>query len=241
MRIEVLAEQQLAARAATVVAEALRSATAAGRRATVAFSGGSTAGPLLAALARADVPWDAVEVLQVDERIAPQGHPDRNLTTLRERLLDHVPLPAEQIHPMPVGSPDLDAGTRRYASTLVDLAGDPPRLDLVHLGLGADGHTASLIPGSALLDEAHELVAVTGPYQGRRRMTLTLPVLAGARELLWLVRGAAKAPMVRRLVEGDATIPAGRVRTPNARLLLDPAAASRLDQPTPSTTAPEQP
>ena len=236
MRIEVLAEQQLAAHGAAILAEALRSAVAASGRGTVAFSGGSTAGDLLAALARADVPWDAVEVLQVDERVAPDGHPDRNLTTLRERLLDHVPVPPRQVHPMPVTDRDLDAAARSYAATLTAVAGAPPRLDVVHLGLGADGHTASLTPGSAVLDDAHEPVAASGPYEGRRRMTLTLPVLARAGEVLWFVRGAAKAPMVRRLVDGDDSIPAGRVRAPNARLVLDTAAASQL-----TSTIPEQP
>jgi 6-phosphogluconolactonase len=227
-RIEVLGEEQLAARGAEVLATALRAAVAARGRASIAFSGGSTAGELLTALARADVPWDVVHVLQVDERVAPDGHPDRNLTTLRQRLLDHVPLSAGQLHPMPVTNPDLDAAARSYAATLFEVAGDPPRLDVVHLGLGADGHTASLTPGSALLEETHHPVGVTGPYEGRRRMTLTLPVLVGARELVWFVRGAAKAPMVSRLVAGDHAIPAGRVAARHARFLLDTAAASQL-------------
>lgn len=237
MKIEVLAEQQLAAHGAAILAAAICSAAAARGRVTVAFSGGSTAGYLLAALARTAVPWDAVHVLQVDERVAPEGHPERNLTTLRLCLIDHVPLPAGQIHPMPVTSADLDAAARSYAATLIDVAGDPPRLDVVHLGLGADGHTASLTPGSTSLEQTDEPVGVTGPYEGRRRMTLTLPVLARAHEVVWFVRGAAKAPMVRRLVEGDDSIPAGRVAARNARLLLDTAAASLLT----STTNPEQP
>ena len=228
MRIEVLAEQQLAAHAAAILAASLRAATAARGRASIAFSGGSTAGALLAALARADVPWDVVDVLQVDERIAPDGHPDRNLTTLQQHLLDEVPLSAARIHPMPVTSPDLDTAARRYAGTLREVAGDPPQLDVVHLGLGTDGHTASLTPGSAALEPNHEPVVVTDAYEGRRRMTLTLPVLSGARGLVWFVQGAAKAPMVRRLVAGDDTIPAGRVAAGNARLLLDTAAAAEL-------------
>ncbi len=232
MKVEVLAEPELAAHGAALVAAGLRSAVAARGRATVAFSGGSTAGGLLDALARTELPWNAVEVLQVDERIAPDGHPDRNLTTLRQRLLDHVPLPPEQVHPMPVTDPDPAAGAKRYADTLHRVAGRTPRIDVVHLGLGTDGHTASLMPGSPLLDERGGPVAVTGPHQGRRRMTLTLPVLSGARELVWFVTGAAKAPMVRRLVDADPSIPAGRVPAAHARLLLDPAAATDLTSPT---------
>lgn len=228
MRVEVLPGHQLAPHAAQVITEVLRTAVAERGRATVAFSGGSTAGPLLTELARAELPWQAVAVLQVDERVAPDGHPDRNLTTLREQLLDHVPVPAEQVHPMPVASRDPADAVRRYADTLVDLAGDPPRLDVVHLGLGTDGHTASLTPGSPLLDAPGGPVAITEPYEGRRRMTLTLPVLDCAREVLWLVRGASKAPAVGRLVAGDRAIPGARVAAFSARLLLDPAAAAEL-------------
>ncbi|HEX9683282.1 MAG TPA: 6-phosphogluconolactonase [Acidimicrobiales bacterium] len=237
MRVEVLATEQLAAHGAAIIANSLRTAIAARGRATVAFSGGATARALLDALARTDVAWGAVEVLQVDERVAPDGHPDRNLTTLQQHLLDRVPLPADQVHPMPVTEPDLAAAAQRYADVLRRLAGCHPRLDLVHLGLGSDGHTASLTPGSALLDHPVGPVDVTEPYRGRRRMTLTLPVLSHARELLWLVRGAAKAPVVRRLVDGDTSIPAGRLPTAHARLLLDSAAAHDLSL----ETIPEEP
>jgi 6-phosphogluconolactonase len=228
MRVQVVPEDRLAARGAEYAAGVLRAAVAARGRATVAFSGGSTAGPLLAALAEADVPWSALHVLQVDERVAPDGHPDRNLTLLRRHLLDHVPVPADALHTMPVDEVDLDAAAARYTDVLLDLAGRPPRLDLVHLGIGTDGHTASLVPGSPLLELTREPVAVTAPYQGRSRMTLTLPVLSRARRVLWFVRGAAKARMVRRLVEGDTSIPAARVEASRALLLLDPAAAAAL-------------
>lgn len=228
MRTEVAPEGQVAARAAAHVAAVLRTAVAARGRATVAFSGGSTAGPLLTALAQADVPWSEVAVLQVDERVAPEGHADRNLTTLRQRLLDHVPLPPDQLHAMPVNDIDLDAAAAAYAQVLLHLAGDPVRLDLVHLGLGTDGHTASLVPDSPLLDPTAEPVGVTSPYQGRRRLTLTLPVLSRARQVMWLVTGADKAAMVRRLVAGDSSIPAGKVEPSRALLLLDPPAATEL-------------
>lgn len=227
MRIEILAEEVLAAHAAAVVASVLGDAVEARGRATVAFSGGSTARPLLAALAATTIPWEAIDVLQVDERVAPPGHADRNLTGLQELLAARVPALRRRVHPMPVEDDDLQGAAARYARTLRDLAGTPARLDLVHLGIGVDGHTASLLPGSPLLVESAP-VGVTATYEGRRRMTLTLPVLNRAREIVWLVRGAAKAPMVRRLVDGDASIPAGRVDRAHARLLLDHAAAAEL-------------
>lgn len=227
MRIEICAEGEVAARGAAHVASVLRATVAARGRATVAFSGGSTAEPLLQALADLDVPWSAVHVLQVDERVAPEGHPDRNLTALRRHLLDRVPLPPEQLHAMPVEATDLHAAAARYAGILQDVAGRPPRLDLVHLGLGPDGHTASLAPGGPLLSTC-DSVGVTAPYRGRHRMTLTLPVLSAARQVLWFVLGAAKAAMVRRLIDGDPAIPAGKVERSRALLLLDPPAASAL-------------
>jgi 6-phosphogluconolactonase len=228
VKTHVLPEGQVAAQGAAHIAAVLRAAVVARGRATVAFSGGSTAGPLLAALAGANVPWSAVHVLQVDERAAPDGHPDRNLTTLRQRLLDRVPLPPDQLHAMPVGAIDLDAAAARYAHVLHTLTGRPVRLDLVHLGLGTDGHTASLVPGSSLLGSSAAPVAVTGSYRGWRRMTLTLPVLSQARQVLWFVTGADKAAMVRRLTDGDPTIPAGKVEPSRALLLLDPPAATEL-------------
>lgn len=228
MRTDIVPTESLPTQAAEHIAAVLRAAIEARGRASVAFSGGSTAGRLFAALTEADVPWSAVDVLQVDERVAPEGDPERNLTALRERLLDHVPLPEERLHAMPVDAPDLEAAAGDYAGLLHDLAGRPPRLDLVHLGLGTDGHTASLVPGSPLLAETSRSVAVTERYRGRRRMTLTLPVLSQARQVIWYVNGAIKAPMVRRLVDGDRGIPAGRVERSRARLLLDPLAASAL-------------
>jgi 6-phosphogluconolactonase/glucosamine-6-phosphate isomerase/deaminase len=160
----------------------------------------------------------------VDERVAPEGDPDRNLTHLRESFLDFVPMVAENIHWMPVESPDLDAAAARYAATLQRIAGSPAILDLVHLGLGPDGHTASLVPGDPALIAGAD-VAVTEVYQGRRRMTLTYPILNRARRVLWVITGDEKRDMLRRIVAGDASIPAGRVRRENATILADEAAA----------------
>ena len=218
----------LGARGAELVADALRTAVAARGRATVAFSGGTTARPLLTALVAADVPWSVTDVLQVDERVAPGGHPDRNLTALRRHLVDHIPLPADRLHAMPVEAEDLDGAAAAYAEVVHEVAGRPATIDVVHLGIGADGHTASLVPGGPWRDEGTDPVAVTAPYQGRRRMTLTLSTLSGARRVLWLVSGAAKAPVVRRLVEGDSSIPAGAVEASRAVLLVDRAAAGML-------------
>lgn len=228
MRIGIVESDRLAAAGAAHIAAALRAAVEARGRASVAFSGGSNAGPLFAALADTDVPWSAVDVLQVDERVAPEGDAERNLTALRQRLLDRVALPPDQIHAMPVDAVDLDAVAAGYATVLCDVAGRPPRLDVVHLGIGTDGHTASLIPGSPLLAVTSRLVGVTEPYRGRRRMTLTLPVLSQARQVLWYVSGAGKAAIVRRLVDGDTSIPAGRVERSRALLLLDTPAAGDL-------------
>ena len=193
----------------------------------MAVSGGRTPWMMLRELANQDVPWNAVHVAQVDERVAPAGDPDRNLTHVRDSLLAHAPLPSDQIHAMPVELADVDAAVAQYAATLRAIAGSPPVLDLVHLGLGPDGHTASLVPGDAVLDVTDADVAFTKPYQGRRRMTLTYPMLDRARRILWVVTGAEKAPMLDRLRRADPTIPGGRIEQGNALVLADRAAAGR--------------
>jgi len=162
-------------------------------------------------LAGENVPWNDVHVVQVDERVAPAGHPDRNLTHLRESLLETAPLPPNNLHAMAVEAPDLESAARDYSLTLREIAGAPPVLDLVHLGLGPDGHTASLVPGDPVLDVIDADVGLTGVYMGRRRMTLTYPLLNRARRILWLVTGTEKSGPLARLCEGDVSIPAGRV------------------------------
>ena len=229
MKLEVFDDADSVARAAaaTIAAEA-RAAIAARGRFAFAVSGGHTPWIMLRALATQEISWAGVHVFQVDERVAPAGHPDRNLTHLRESLLQHAPLRPEQIHAMPVESADLEAAAAEYAETLRKIAGSPPVLDLVHLGLGPDGHTASLVPGDTVLDVTDADVALTGVYQGRRRMTLTYPMLNRARRVLWVVTGSEKVEMLRRLRDGDVSIPAGRVRREQALLLADRAAAGQL-------------
>jgi 6-phosphogluconolactonase len=232
MKIEVLPDAEAVARtAAALVAAEARSSVAARGRFVLAVSGGHTPWAMLRALAKEDVPWAGIHVVQVDERVAPPGDLDRNLTHLRDSLLAHAPLPADHVHAMPVEDPDLETAARRYAETLRDLAGTPPVLDLVHLGLGPDGHTASLVPGDPVLDVTDKDVALAGPYQGRRRMTLTYPILNRSRRILWLVTGSDKAPMLPRLRDGDRTIPAGRVSGERATVLADRAAAQGLSKP----------
>ena len=227
MRIEALADAESVARAgAAFTAEEARAAVAARGRFIVAFSGGRTPWTMLRALADEQMPWPRVHVVQVDERVAPAGDPERNLTHLRESLLAHCPLRPDQVHAMPVESDDLEAASDRYALTLRTIAGNPPILDLVHLGLGPDGHTASLVPADPVLDVADADIALTGVYQGRRRMTLTYPMLNRARRIVWLVTGRDKADMLARLRDGDRSIPAGRIRRDDALVLADREAAA---------------
>jgi 6-phosphogluconolactonase len=205
----------VAGQAARYVADLARRAVATHDRFRFAVSGGHTPWAMFAALAKEDVPWADVELFQVDERVAPDGDPSRNLTHLRESLGD---APAS-VFAMPVNDPELDAAATEYAAAL------PIRFDLVHLGLGPDGHTASLVPDDPVLSIVDALVAVTQPYQGHRRMTLTYPALERANQLLWLITGADKSGPLARLLAGDESIPAGRVRAASSLVLADAAAA----------------
>jgi 6-phosphogluconolactonase len=230
MKIQVLADVDAVAQAgAEAIAAAARSAVATRGRFLLALSGGRTPWLMLRALVDQEVPWPKIEIFQVDERIAPAGSPERNLTHLRESLLARVPLPPDNLHPMPVEESDLAAAAASHARTLEAVAGTPPLLDLVHLGLGPDGHTASLVPGDSVLEITDAWVGVTGPYQRHRRMTLTYPVLNRARAILFIVTGEDKADALLRLSRHEASIPAGRVENPNALVIADRAAATRLD------------
>ena len=229
MNIEVYPDDNVVARkAAGIIADAARAAVAARGRFVVAVSGGHTPWLMLRALAADELPWQQVHIAQVDERVAPAADPDRNLAHLRASLLDHAPLPPDHVHAMPVEAADLDRAAEQYALTLRDVAGSPPVFDLVHLGLGPDGHTASLVPGDPVLDITDADVAVTGAYHGRRRMTLTFPIINRSRLVLWLVTGSEKAATLVRLRDGDRSIPASRVRQDRSLVLADRAAAELL-------------
>ncbi|GIU93949.1 MAG: 6-phosphogluconolactonase [Gaiellaceae bacterium] len=214
--LEVLPDAEaVAGRGAALVVQWAQSAIAERGLFTLAVSGGRTPWRMLALLGER-LPWERVALYQVDERIAPDGHPDRTLT----RLLETLPATAaSSVRAMPVTATDLEAAAARYAAAL------PDRLDLVHLGLGADGHTASLVPGDRVLDASDRAVAPTGEYEGLRRMTLTYPTLDRARRQLWLVTGEEKREALRRLLAGDTSLPAARVRTEHAIVLADRAAA----------------
>lgn len=201
----------LAETAAEVMRGSLVDVLARQPRASIALSGGSTPFPVFELLARCDLPWNRVDVYQVDERIRPAGHPERNLAQIESTLGART---RAVLHPMPVNTRDLRRAARRYGAAL-------PRLDVVHLGLGDDGHTASLVPGDPVLAETERLVAITHEYRGARRMTLTFPALARAGRVIWIVGGVAKASMVDRLLAGDGSIPAGRVQRTGAVLVTD--------------------
>lgn len=208
----------VAVTAAEMVAARARIAVADHGTFTFAVSGGTTPWAMFAELAAEDMPWEQVELFQVDERVAPPDDPDRNLVHLH-RALSGAPA---VVHAMPVDAPDLAAAADGYAAQL------PVHFDLVHLGLGPDGHTASLVPGDAVLDVVDRLVAITGDeYQGRHRMTLTYPALERASQLLWLLTGASKRDPLERLLAGDTTVPAGRVRAASSIVLADIDAAPR--------------
>jgi len=204
----------LAESAARYIADQAHNAVAKTGRFTIAMSGGNTPWAMLSRLALLDVPWDETWIYQVDERIAPRGDHMRNLTHLESCLAKVRPV----IKAMAVEDIDLERATRDYAGEL------PERIDLVHLGLGSDGHTASLIPGDPVLDVSDRLIAITGEYQNFRRMTFTYPALARADQILWLVTGSDKQRPLSMLVNGDASIPAGRVEAPRSLIMADQAA-----------------
>ena len=230
MNIRVLADTaDVAQEGAVFIADAAQSAVEQRGTFTLAVSGGRTPWAMLRALASRDLPWQRVKVLQVDERVVPAGSSDRNLEHLRDSLLTNAPLPPENLYPMPVDDSDLEAATARYQRTIEALAGSPPVLDLVHLGLGPDGHTASLVPGDPVLELTDASVGITNAYQDHRRMTLTYPVLDRARAILFVVTGEEKAKALCRLARRDGAIPAGRITNQQVVVLADQAAATLLD------------
>ncbi len=216
VQVETLPDASAAAqRGAELIAAAAREAVRERGGCAIAVSGGATPVSMFEALAGEDVPWDALGIWQVDERIAPRDDDDRSLTS----LLAALPAGA-RVHEMPV---DGDAeGLEARAATYA--AGLPARFDLVHLGMGVDGHTASLVPEDPVLGVHDRDVALTGMYQGRRRMTLTYRALDEARAVLFLVTGREKAAALRKLLARDSDIPAARIRVADQRAVVDRAA-----------------
>lgn len=216
LALEVVPDSAAAAtRVASLVSERAQESVARSGSFTLALS--KAPRQMLDALVAGDVPWSAMSIFQVDERIAPAGHEDRNLIALSAGL---PPEAKASLRPMPVEEANFEAAAGRYA------AGLPAHLDLVHLGLGPDGHTASLVPGDPVLEIRDRLVAITREYQGRRRMTLTYPALAAAREIVWLVTGDTKRDALERLLAGDTSIPAVRIFNPRQLVIADEAAMS---------------
>jgi 6-phosphogluconolactonase len=217
--LEVVDSDRAAARrAAELIAAAGQRAVADHGSFSFAMSGGRSPWAMLAILGDLEeMPWGETELFQVDERIASPGSEDRNLTHMVLGLsMDHQ----SALRPMPVTNRDLDAAAHEYDNSL------PDRIDLVHLGLGPDGHTASLVPGDPVLEVDDKRVSVTtNEYQGHRRMTLTYPALAEAREIIWLVTGEEKRDPLRKLIAADPSIPAGRVRNESMSIVADSAAS----------------
>jgi len=203
----------LARSAAAFVAVRARQAVATKGNFTFAVSGGRTPWTMFAELSSCHMPWAHTVIYQVDERVAPDGDPDRNLTSLMAAIANAQTPPL--VMAMPVNADDLDTSAREYGAML------PARLDMVHLGLGPDGHTASLIPGDPVLDVTDRPIALTQPYQGRRRLTMTYPTLARADQILWLVTGEDKQGPLKLLLEGDTSIPAGRVEATRSLIMAD--------------------
>jgi 6-phosphogluconolactonase len=214
----------VAAGAAAYLEHQIREALAHQPSYSLAISGGRTPWEMLKILSKADLPWQRVNLFQVDERIAPDGHADRNLTQLFQAIAGTPMVTQLRIFPMPVLAEDLEEGCREYTQVLDEVT-EGKGLDLIHLGLGSDGHTASLVPGDGVMDVQDRLVACTqNLYQGRIRMTLTYPLLNSAKQLLWIVTGSEKQEMVKRLLQQDTSIPAGSIRQENALLMVDQAA-----------------
>lgn len=225
-----------AAIAADEIADACRRAVAERGQAIIAVSGGETPWLMLEHLRTRDLPWDRMHVAQVDERVAPRGSPRRNLTRLERILVDEGPLPRGQLLAMPVEAGDSGVAAMEYQRRLETVAGRPLTLDLVQLGLGTDGHTASLLPGDPVLEVIDRDVATSLPYQGQPRMTLTYPALDRARRRLWLVTGATKAASLAGLLAGDpaSDAPASRVSRADAVVVADEATLAVGRDPAPT-------
>jgi 6-phosphogluconolactonase len=219
--VEILPPSQLHQRAADVIAEAISASVARAGRCAIALSGGTSPAETFRCLAAVEVEWSSVDVFQVDERVAPDGHPDRNLVLIERELIRRIEGVRPRLHPMPVTEGDLDAAARRYETELERVCGRPPVIDVVHLGLGPDGHLASLVPNDPVLDVADRWVVATRTYAGYRRMTLTFPVLEAAGKVLFVVTGDDKRDALRQMLAGDPSVPASRLIARDIVVLTD--------------------
>jgi 6-phosphogluconolactonase len=218
-RLEVLDDPEAVhSRGAELIAQTAREAVAERGSCALGFSGGHDPWSMFSQLEDHGLDWTKTEIFQVDERVAPAGSDERNLT----HLIESLSIGAQgSIRPMPVTDDDLDAAADRYAASL------PEALDLAHMGLGPDGHTASLVPGDPVLEITDRRVAVTaGEYEGVRRMTLTYPELHRVRRLLWVVTGEQKVDALRKLLARDPSIPAGRLEPGGESVILADRAAA---------------
>lgn len=222
MKVHALPDASEASReAAKFVAAQGRQAIKASGRFTLALSGGTSPLAMFAALSAENLQWECVHLFQVDERLVPTDSPERNFAGIRDHLLARANIPSRQVYPMPVELADPATAATMYAATLRHVLGKERILDLVHLGLGADGHTASLLPGDPALED-HSDVVVSRHYQGCRRLSLSLRVISAARERLWLVSGNGKERALAALQSGDRSLPAGRIPHDHSTLYLTP-------------------
>lgn len=233
--LDITPTDRWALRAADVMEAAIAQAVDRFGRCNLALSGGSTPAPVFASLAERELPWESVTIFQVDERVVPMDDPARNLAAQQAAFADvgatWVPLPVDELLALGQIDPvreEVKMVLGRFRDRLVELADEPPILDVVHLGLGDDGHTASLVPGDPLVDDLRSYVGLTGVYNGSRRVSLTRPVLDRARMVVWLVSGSNKVGPLGRLLAGDMSIPAGLIRPAHSVVLADEDAARQV-------------
>ncbi len=216
--VETVEQERWAERAADLTAAELNSALRTKPRATLAVSGGRSPKAYFRELSSREVAWDRITILQVDERVVPEGSDQRNLT---DQIASFGDLDAHWL-PLPVSASEDPKALKAFVEDLRGDAGNPPVIDVIHLGLGDDGHTASLVPGDPVLEERVHVIARTELYNGTHRLTLTEPVLSRAGMILWLVSGSNKAKPVQQLLSGDPSIPGSLVKAERQVLVATP-------------------
>lgn len=219
---------QVAKEAASYIADRIRENIARKGHFTFAISGGRTPWAMIKELAKEDLPWEKTFLFQVDERIAPDTHPDRNLTQLFKVIEGSKLVLRLNIFPMRVNAEDLSEACADYESHINRMTGNG-KLDLIHLGIGTDGHTASLVPDDPILEVMEKGVDITGnAYQGRLRMSLTYPLINQAEKILWVITGEEKAEMLNRLLHKDQSIPAGKIDQHHAIVLTEESTSVKI-------------